>query len=129
MEGTYEVMQNGQAVGMATVTREGMYYHIGCQCQLDGNNMYRLIMVFNNDQCDLGILIPKGKCFGLHARINTKVLGKGTPEFIIMPRRESLQRNFVRLCPEEPFRYLSRLEDAYLVRHKGENCLGFRDKK
>ena len=129
MEGTYEVNKNGQVVGRATVTREGMYYQIRCRCDLNEEGMFRLVIDFEDDRIDLGILVPDGKGFGLQTRINTKTLGQGSPAFSILPRRESIQHTVIKLCPEEPFRYLSRLEDAFLAKRNGEIFLCFHNEK
>ncbi len=129
MEGTYKVTMNGQTVGTAAVTREGMYYHIACRCDVPNDNMFRLIMQFKDDQMDLGILVPQGKQFGLGIRVSGKVFGQRSPQFVIMPRRESFSSKLVRICPEEPFSYLFRLESAYLVKKTNAMYLGFQEEK
>ena len=129
MVGTYEAIHNGHVMGMVTVTREGMYYQICCRCDLYEEGPFRLLIIFDDDQIDLGILVPAEKGFGLQARINVKGIGQGTPVFKIMPRREFVPSGLVSLCSDEPFRYLSRLENAYLVRRKGKKYISFCDKK
>ena len=129
MEGTYEVIGGGQAVGSVTITRQGLYYHFTCRCRISGEVMFRLIMETEGTSSDLGILVPMNGCFGLNTRLSVKLQGKGKPRFFLKPKRETVENAFVRICPEEPFGYLSKLESAYLVRKNGAIMVGFREEK
>ncbi|MBE6977092.1 MAG: hypothetical protein E7438_00415 [Ruminococcaceae bacterium] len=129
MEGTYELLQGGQAVGRVQVTRQGMFYCVGCQCKLSGAVKFRLIMESNGSELDLGILRQDKAWFRLQTRVNVKTAGQGRPAFCLRPQKDTAASLLVPVCPEEPFGYLARLEQAYLVRQNGKMLLGFRDEK
>jgi hypothetical protein len=129
MEGTYEVISGGQAVGSVTVSRQGLYYHFSCRCRISGEIMFRLIMEIEGISRDLGILVPIDGQFGLNTWVSMKSQGKEKPSFLLRPKREALDGILVRICPEEPFSYLTKLESAYLVRKNGEMMVGFREEK
>ena len=129
VEGTYDILQGGQAIGRALVTRQGMFYRVDCQCKLGGEVAFRLVMVTDHNELDLGILRRDGNWFRLQTRVNVKVAGQGRPTFSVRPKRSFPETSMVRVCPEEPFGYLARLEQAYLVRKNGEMLLAFRDEK
>ena len=129
MVGTYEVISRGRAVGSVTVSRQGLYYHLSCRCRISGEIMYRLIMELEGTSRDLGILVPTDGLFELNTRIKINSQGEGLPRFFLKTKRETPEGTFVRLCPEEPFSYLTKLESAYLVRKNGTMMVGFREEK
>ena len=120
MVGTFEIKDGASSVGKATVEQQGLYYKISCRCRLTGNGMCRLMVACNGKQEDLGTLVPMDGAFGLEKRIPVKRLGEGTPEFLLMSKESVRKEKFVPVYPEEPFSYLSRLQDAYLARRNGQ---------
>lgn len=72
----------------------------------------------------LGVLVPVEGGFGLDTRLAAKRFAQGVPEFAAVPRKnpdeEVSDRHFIPIKPEEPFAYLSRLENAYFVCRNGE---------
>ena len=120
MEGTYVITQFGEAVGQATVRRQGLYWQFTCRCDLSGEMVCRVRVTCGGREADLGILVPEGGQFRLVTRVAASKLGSGTPEFICQPRRPELKGKFIPLRPEEPFAYLHRLEDAFLARQNGQ---------
>lgn len=129
MEGTYEVTSAGQAVGTVMVSRQGLYCHFACRCHLTGEIMFRLILKQEGQSYDLGILIPRDGCFGLDTRLAAKTLGEGIPQFFLKPKHGQLQPGAIHVCPEEPFAYLDRLENAYLITRGEEKWIDFREEK
>lgn len=127
MEGTYPVMQGGQPIGSVEVRREGLYYRFRCRCCLTGTVICRLIVYCGGASENLGVLVPVDGEFGLETRLATKRLGNGKPDFRAEPKHSELRGTFVPLSPEEPFSYLSRLKDAYLVRREGQLGICFRE--
>lgn len=120
MDGSYDVVFGGQAVGKVQVKREGLYYRFLCRCSLTGDVVCRLVAVYGDRQESLGILVPRDGGFTLETRLAAKNLGQGIPEFRVVPNRTVLRGRFVPICPEEPFAYLARLKDAYLARQNGQ---------
>lgn len=120
MEGNYCVYFGNQQVGKVSVQRQGLYYRFSCRCRLASEAVCRLRILCGNVQENLGILIPMGDGFGLDTKIPVKRMGEGKPEFQLVPKYAKTSGNIVPVYPEEPFAYISRLKDAYLVRRNGE---------
>ena len=120
MDGTYEVYFRDRAVGGAEITREGLYYRIACRCHLPGREMLRLWMDCGERPVDLGLCVPLEEGFGTEKRIPVSRCGPGKPRFSLRHKDDLLRGNFIPLSPEEPFRYLHRLEKAYLEKRNGK---------
>lgn len=119
MEGTYGVKLGRQQVGKVQVIRMGLYYWFVCRCQLTGGVVCRLGVSCGEKQENLGVLVPMEEGFGLDTRLPVKRLGEGEMAFTLLPKHESNVGQFVPIYPEEPFGYIERLKDAYLVRKCG----------
>ncbi len=114
------IILGGQAVGTAEVQREGLYYCFDCRCRLSGEMVYRLTVRCGERTENLGIPVPEGGRFVLRTRIPVKRLGEGTFLIRAEPKHAELMGKFVPLSPEEPFRYLRRLQDAFLQVRDGQ---------
>lgn len=125
MDGDYEVEFRNRSVGRVNVRRQGLYYRFSCRCRLEGNELYCLKLRCDNTMEKLGILVPIGDCFGLDTRIPVKRFGEGKPEFRLATKRDTEIGTVVNIYPEEPFAYIARLKNAYLVKQNGELCIGF----
>ena len=120
MDGTYEIMLGGESVGQAVVRRQGLYYRFSCRCDLSGEVIYRITVTCGGKSESLGIPVPKNGEFYLDTRLAASRFGEGEPKFAAVPRRPDLGGMFVPISPEEPFRYLHRLENAFLARKDGQ---------
>ena len=120
MDGTYEIMLGGESVGQAVVRRQGLYYRFSCRCDLSGEVIYRITVTCGGKSESLGIPVPKNGEFYLDTRLAASRMGEGEPKFAAVPRRPDLGGMFVPISPEEPFRYLHRLENAFLARKDGQ---------
>lgn len=116
----YDILLGGQPVGKAAVQRKGLYYEFDCRCDFTGEVMYRLWVRCGEHSENLGIPVPEGGKFRLTARIPVKRLGDGKLEFSAVPKHTELAGKFIPLSPEEPFRYLRRLQDAVLQVRDGK---------
>lgn len=114
MEGTYDILMGKEPVGQARVTRQGLYYRFDCRCRLSGEVICRVTVCVGGHHENLGILVPNGDAFTLCKKLPVKGLGTGFPEFRALPRHHKTQGTFVAVYPEEPFQYLTRLQNAYL---------------
>jgi len=108
MVGSYEI-EHG--TGTVKVTREGLYYRFSARCRVRKKEMCRL----EANGVSLGIPVPEGDSFGLETRKPVKMF-TGDWDFQIIPNRPVLEGKFIPIKPEEPFSYLARLKDSYLVR-------------
>ena len=70
--------------------------------------------------------MPEGRDFVLRRKIPAKRLGTGIPEFRLEPKKAALPENWVPVRAEEPFAYLTRLQDAFLEVRDGQMGIVFR---
>lgn len=117
----YGVFFGEKQVGKAQVIKQGLYYHVICRCDLSGEVMHRLEVCCGEKRVNLGILIPMERGFGLDTRFPVSRVGEGALTFRLLPRHDCLDgRLFVPITPEEPFRYLARLKEAFLEIKEGK---------
>ena len=114
MVGKHEIYLGNEVIGQASVSRQGLYYHIVCKCSLTGKVVYRVVASWTDRVENLGILVPSDGVFMLSSRVPAKRVGEGQVTFQILPKHEKIQENFIPIRAEEPFAYLSALENAYL---------------
>ncbi len=112
----FDIYLGKQSIGKATVTRQGMYGCIVCKCHISGQVPYRVELKAGEKFQDLGLLVPENGWFTLTKRVPIRFLEGAELKFDALPARGELNGKFVPISAEEPFRYLSRLENAYLAR-------------
>lgn len=120
MDGEYDIFMGKEVVGTATVEQQGLYYCFRCRCRISGSVMCRIMVSCNGHHENLGILIPVGDGFGLHTRVAVRKLGKGPFQFRVMPKHTKREGSFIPVYPEEPFAYLTRLQNAFLETRNGQ---------
>lgn len=120
MDGNYDIYQGEHKVGIAEVTAEGLYYGFVCSCTLSGETMCRITVSCGGHTHSLGVPVPEGDAFVLRTRMPAKRLGQGVPQFRVIPKHTQVGGQFVPISPEEPFRYLSRLENAVIQLRDGK---------
>ena len=116
----YDICFGNEVVGVATVERQGLYYHFSCRCRLGGTAMYRVSVSCNGHHENLGVLVPMGDGFGLDTKLAVKRLGEGELLFLVLPKHPQIRKQFIPIHPEEPFAYISRLQDAFLEVRNGQ---------
>ena len=127
MEGVFDITLGGRPVGQAAVFREGLYLYFDCRCRLSGETVCRIRVRRGEKEVDLGIPVPEGRDFVLRKKLPAKKLGDGVPEFWVAPKKVKLPENWVPVRAEEPFAYLTRLQDAFLEVRDGQAGVSFRD--
>lgn len=120
MEGVYDIMLADTPVGTVEVTRQGLYYRFDCRCKLSGTVICRVSVECGGHHENLGILVPTGDWFYLSTKLAVKRLGKGIPHFSALPKHRERELEFIPVYPEEPFAYLTRLQDAFLQIRDGQ---------
>ena len=116
MLGEYPVRHGDAQIGTVSVTKQGLYYCIHSRCRLSGQVVFHLRGQWDNKSENLGVLVPEDGIFCLRTKIPVKRAGEGAPRFYIEPRHEKMPEAFIPIRADEPFAYLSRLENAYLKR-------------
>lgn len=119
MEGTYALCLGNDEIGKVQVERQGLYYRFTCRCQLHSEVICKVTVSCGGHHENLGVLVPMGDTYGLTKKLPVKNLGTGTPEFWITPKHTGVPGVYVDIYPEEPFRYIARLEKAYLEKRRG----------
>ena len=118
MEGVYDIDYGGQVVGAAKVAREGLYYRFECRCRVEG--LCRLSVCCGGHHENLGIPVPAGSEFVLTTKIPVKRLGEGPLQILALPKNQRQTGEFIPVYPEEPFAYISRLQNAFLQVRDGQ---------
>lgn len=126
MEGIYPILRGGETIGQAQVKRQGLYYCFCCQCDLTGEVIYRLTVRCGEHTENLGIPVPQNGRFLLTGRIPVSKLGTGEMVIRAVPRHAELEDLFIPISPEEPFRYIDRLENAVAERRGQQLGIRFR---
>lgn len=120
MEGVYDIYLGRDVIGKAMVERQGLYYRFSCRCNLSGQVIYRLTVSCGEHRENLGVPVPVGSAFGLDTKLAMKKLGKGPFRFHAVPKHRKGEGKFVPVYPEEPFAYLTRLQNAFLEFRDGQ---------
>ncbi len=119
MEGNYEIYMGNTQMGTANVTRQGLYYSFLCRCALSGDVVCRVTVTCGGQTHNLGIPVPEDGAFVLRTRLPVKQFADGALRFLVQPNHKPVAGQFVPISPEEPFSYLSRLQDAFLEIREG----------
>ncbi len=116
----YDIRMGRDVIGKANVERQGLYYHFSCRCRLSGAVIYRVMVTCDGHSENLGVLMPMGDVFGLEKKLAVSRLGVGVFRFQAMPKHQQSIGQFVPIRPEEPFAYITRLQDAFLEIREGQ---------
>ena len=119
MTDRYEILRGSEAIGMAEVTREGLYYRFRCRCKLSGSVIYKITVQTGSNLRDLGVLVPENDVFILEKRVPAKYFGTDDLRFSAVPHSKSMKGVFIPVYPDEPFAYLARLRKAYMKKQNG----------
>ena len=111
MDGTYEVMLDGQTLGTVELRREGLYYHLSCRCRMVDSQVHRLYA----DGEKIGVLLPKNGQLTMETRVAAKRLKPGC--VFSLEERKGI---FIPIRPGEAFAYLDKLRLGKLSFREGE---------
>lgn len=120
METFYSITRKGKDCGKVSVKQQGLYYHFQCRCTVDSDDIHRLVLSCGDIQENLGILVPYEGSFVLTTKIPIKQIKEGNWSFQIIPKRNIPDNHFIPISPEEPFAYVSRLKESFLVYQNGQ---------
>lgn len=79
----------------------------------------RIAVRCGGNEIVLGVPIPATDGFRLDTRLPVKRFTQGTPEFYIIGESHRHKTNFVPIRPEEPFSYIEKLKDSFLIKKYG----------
>lgn len=129
MEGTYTIWLGQDPVGKVEVQRQGLYYYFYCKCQLYSKVICRVTITCGGKHETLGVLVPVGTEYRLTKKLPIKLFSEAMPEFWITPRLPRNRDICVDIYPEEPFRHIAKLENAYLCKKQDKLMIAIRDAK
>ncbi|MGM9602928.1 MAG: hypothetical protein ACI3W5_15260 [Faecousia sp.] len=100
MEKCYDIYLGSEAVGKATLTKEGLYWKIRCQCSLPSGEAHR-VTAKAGEEIDLGILVPENGEYCLTKRIAMKRFADAQPQFFIKTHSPDPEETVHPIIPEE----------------------------
>lgn len=118
MECVYPIWLGSEKVGKVTVEPMGLYLHFSCRCQLRSEVMCRVMVSCTGFNESLGILMPAGDDYILTKKLPIKHFQTGIPEFWITSKKLQMREIYIDIYPEEPFHYITKLENAYLDKRR-----------
>ena len=104
----YDICLNNDVVGYATIERTGLYATFDCKCTFPTEDVYRILVKYEDGRLDLGVCVPEGLSFVVRKQIPVKLLGAGEPKFSVIDTHKS-DGNFVPISEDSSFLYLSQL--------------------
>lgn len=119
MQGRFPVTLGDETVGSVLVEPQGLYQYYMCRCDLSGEVMMDLYLQMGGECRKLGLLTPCDGGFSLEKRVSGAKYEDGDACFFLRPRRREGSGLFCPVTEQEPFRYLQRLENAYLTSQGG----------
>lgn len=111
----YDVSLDGNVIGNVSVTAEGLYTGLLCQCKLPDGQIYRLVLNCNGQKHDLGICVPTGQYYTVNKRVPSKQIGQGEMKFYIVPKYQREDTVFVPISSNARFAYIRELEKLRLI--------------
>ena len=121
----YSIYFGREAIGRATVERQGLYYQIECACERLRKEPYRIFISCEDRTTDLGICIPCGSGFALRTKKSVRQIGEGELCFHCDADRRLADTEFYPLDSQKPFTQLSKLPFACLEYRDGTAGLRF----
>ena len=120
MKGLYTVHHGREQVGKVELIPQGLYCRVICRCAVASDQVFRLYAVSEQRRENLGVLLPESDGLCLDRKIPVKTLGREPIRFVVSCGTGAVQGRFVPIRPEEPFRYIDRLKDAFLETENGK---------
>ena len=115
----YQIYLGNEVIGTAEAEKQGLTYCIRCRCRISGEVPYKVVARCDGKEVDLGLLVPENGAFQLKSRVAVKQLAAGEISFHAVPRHVTPDGMFVPVSADEPFMYLSRLQNAFMTRSEG----------
>lgn len=114
MEQIFDIHLMEKIVGKMYVSREGLYYRFRCSCDLPSSDLYTIIAINGQTQKDLGICVPQKTGFGFERKISVKCFQNDSFAFHVAVRSEGKMEEFIPICEQKPFAYITSLPMARL---------------
>lgn len=116
---SYDIVENGYIVGTAEIETEGLYLNVRARCSPRDKQIHRLILFSSAGQIDLGVCVPEDNVYVVNKRVQRKLIGEDVLQFILEPKENAGQRQFVPVDSGKPFAYLDVLHSCYFENRSG----------
>ena len=105
--------------------KSGLYYKFFCKCIPPDSGAYRVILICEETEINLGICVPNNEYFILNKQVPVKYIEEGEWSFSL---RSVTNVNDIRIAvlENEPFPMLHQLEMAHLVNTDGKIFVYFK---
>ena len=107
---SYQIKFREKTVGSADVIVEGLYYKICCHCQIPKSGMYRIYVVGDRCELDLGICVPVADTYTLVKRIPKKQIGNSLLSFYVREKTDTKFTNEFAVYEDRPFEHIDQLD-------------------
>ena len=121
----YDLSLNGEIVGKAMVSTQGLYYFFDCRCMLPKGKYYRITVTSGEIVTDLGTCVSQGLEFGIRTKISTKKVGPEPLIFHVCTKMRECDEMQIPISETKPFDYLYNIATGYFIRENGKNYIKF----
>lgn len=128
MIGTYRVTLDNINVGTATVTQQGLYYHIVCNCTFRERGFYFICVQSGTNLENLGLCVPEGDHFKLEKKVPAKRFLENSLLFFATRKGERDTPTSIPIETGGEFPYLSDLTKGTFQNLKGKCSVVFPSK-
>ena len=111
-------------VGEVQVTIKGLYYQFSCRCAPISWDIYRIVLICEEAEYNLGICVPDGECFVLTKQVPVKNIKKGEWTFYLRAKENERK---IPVTENDPFHMLDKLEMSKLLIENAETFIAFKD--
>lgn len=127
MDASYQILHEKNTVGTCTAVQEGLYIRFSCKCTVPQGEIYTAYLRSEGCEIKLGIPIPEGSGYTLEKRIPAKRIPGGSLSVILRSKADEKKKRFSPIYPDEPFAYLDKLENAFLLIRDGRMGIVIRE--
>lgn len=110
----YDIYFGSQVVGHAQLEKEGLYYRVLGNCEMQESGMYKLQIQNGNTVVKTVTCIPHNGAYAAETRVPVKQLEKGDIHFLLTEKNQSHFRQ-AEVHPDQEFPYMALLEQAILA--------------
>lgn len=113
----YDLLYQGNKVGIVRLDKSGLFYFLKCKFQVDETRPLHLLCKEDNKETDLGLCGKYGASGGIKRRIPVKMLGEGKLRFILSDPKPNLR--FIPVNSDCSFPHLDKLLQAKFTVQEG----------
>ena len=113
---------DGNVVGIAKISEEGLYYRIECTCDLPQNTIFKVYAVTSCETLNIGVCTPCGEKLRTVRKIPVSRWGTAAPQFYVVPKDKSACE-IIKLLPNEPVECVEDLRNCTLMWENGKPVL------